>query len=55
MSSADWCGDISGKSSYPSTRDEHTKVDGKEGTILDEIPVVREFSDVFPDDIEVYL
>ena len=24
---------------------------GKEGTILDEIPVVREFPDVFPDDI----
>ena len=24
---------------------------GKEGTILDEIPVVREFQDVFPDDI----
>ena len=24
---------------------------GKEGTILDEIPVVRDFSDVFPDDI----
>ena len=24
---------------------------GKEGTLVDEIPVVREFSDVFPDDI----
>ena len=24
---------------------------GKEGTILDEIPIVREFPDVFPDDI----
>ena len=26
---------------------------GKEGTILDEIPVVREFPDVFSDDIAV--
>ena len=24
---------------------------GKEGTLVDEIPVVREFLDVFPDDI----
>ena len=24
---------------------------GKEGTLVDEIPVVREFPDVFPDDI----
>ena len=28
---------------------------GKEGTLVDEIPVVREFPNVFPDDIQDYL
>ena len=29
VSSADWCGDISSQSSYPSTRDERTEVVGE--------------------------